>query len=201
MSDSPNSPREIKLRGHNAFADPIRGGWDGYQGACWDCDWRAPTIQAKKDDARNEALDHAAATVGVPMTLDEFSPSERLFAEVERLRELAADQSARVESLQADLNATKIAWKTDRESLQGELDTARILLTEVEQDGLGVALMHAQDRAEAAEAENQRLTAALAEAIECCEDMWHSEYDTGHNKPPEDFARWRAVLDSVAGGE
>jgi hypothetical protein len=26
--------------GHAAYAEPLDGGHKGYQGACWDCDWR-----------------------------------------------------------------------------------------------------------------------------------------------------------------
>ncbi len=53
---------------HEAYADPIAGGWDGYQAACHDCDWRAPTIHptgsAGKDAAREEAIAHRKSGSG-----------------------------------------------------------------------------------------------------------------------------------------
>lgn len=43
---------------HAAYADPIGGGWDGYQGACHDCDWRAAEVHSDKDKARADAGAH-----------------------------------------------------------------------------------------------------------------------------------------------
>lgn len=51
---------------HAAYADPIRGGFGGYQAACWDCDFRAETIYDDKNEARREAIAHMDANAVEP---------------------------------------------------------------------------------------------------------------------------------------
>jgi hypothetical protein len=60
--------------GHAAYAEPLDGGHKGYQGACWDCDWRGAEYlrgneqigteesRAHKRNAQREASAHAQAT-------------------------------------------------------------------------------------------------------------------------------------------
>jgi hypothetical protein len=40
---------------HAYYADPIDGGWEGYEGACHDCDWRSGNVTADKGKARDDA--------------------------------------------------------------------------------------------------------------------------------------------------
>ncbi len=45
---------------HEAFADPVSGGWDGYEGACRTCDWRGPRRGVHdKSKAQDDAIRHA----------------------------------------------------------------------------------------------------------------------------------------------
>jgi hypothetical protein len=67
--------REWELRhGHDSYVDPLHSGLDGYQAACWDCDWRGPehlrgdeemgTPESRRHKAlaRKEAAQHREAT-------------------------------------------------------------------------------------------------------------------------------------------
>lgn len=55
-------------RQHQAYADPLDGGYGGYQGACHDCDWRGKVFPRTrmpqphiKREAREEATAHEEA--------------------------------------------------------------------------------------------------------------------------------------------
>lgn len=82
MSDEPPNVqearrvlREWELRdGHHAYAEPLDGGWRGYQGRCWDCDWHGPEYlrgdeemgteesRQHKENAHRDAARHRAET-------------------------------------------------------------------------------------------------------------------------------------------
>jgi hypothetical protein len=44
---------------HQAYADPIDGGWGGYEAACHDCAWRGGVVHDDKGLAQEEAWEHA----------------------------------------------------------------------------------------------------------------------------------------------
>lgn len=43
---------------HDVFADPVGGGWDGFQAACHDCSWRGTRVWKDKTAAFIEAQSH-----------------------------------------------------------------------------------------------------------------------------------------------
>lgn len=62
-----------RRNGHDSYVDCLDGGYAGYQGACWDCDWRGPAhlrgdeemgtpesrqhkVKARQDAARHREL-------------------------------------------------------------------------------------------------------------------------------------------------
>lgn len=47
---------------HDGYANPVGGGWDGYQGACWVCDWLGP-LREKKPDAQRDAIEHTHSSI------------------------------------------------------------------------------------------------------------------------------------------
>lgn len=56
------------LREHEAYAHPVGGGWDGYQGRCHDCEWRAPVVHPRgsKPMAQRDAQAHRWAADPIP---------------------------------------------------------------------------------------------------------------------------------------
>ena len=62
----------VVLRPHQAYANPLDGGWAGFQAACWDCDWTGTEFlwgeegfgteegRAHKRNAHREAREHEA---------------------------------------------------------------------------------------------------------------------------------------------
>lgn len=45
---------------HAAYADPINGGYGGYQAACWDCNWRDDVVYDAGRDGKSRAQETAA---------------------------------------------------------------------------------------------------------------------------------------------
>lgn len=72
-----------KRAGHDAYAQPLDGGYKGYQAMCWDCDWHgtqhlrgdevlgSEESYAHKRRARLEAVEHRRETVR-PFLVREF---------------------------------------------------------------------------------------------------------------------------------
>lgn len=66
--------RWTKRNGHDAYVNPLEGGFQGYRAECWDCDWRGPDhlrggeplgtpeSRAHKSAAYREAQAHAEET-------------------------------------------------------------------------------------------------------------------------------------------
>ncbi len=47
------------LREHDAYYDCLDGGYRGYQGACWDCDWRGPErLRGDEEIGTEESRQH-----------------------------------------------------------------------------------------------------------------------------------------------
>lgn len=60
--------------GHDAYVEPLDGGYWGYMAACWDCDWKGPKYlrgdeemgtpesRIHKQNARRDAAEHRRET-------------------------------------------------------------------------------------------------------------------------------------------
>jgi hypothetical protein len=87
VRDARHIIRQWELRdGHDAYAEPLGGGYRGYQGACHDCDWRGAEYlrgdeelgteasRAHKRDAQREAEEHRQATLPAAAAIDPLPP-------------------------------------------------------------------------------------------------------------------------------
>lgn len=66
------------LRAHDAYTQPLGGGYLGYQARCWDCDWRGAEYlrgdelmgteasRVHKLNAKREATEHRETTSQIP---------------------------------------------------------------------------------------------------------------------------------------
>lgn len=54
-----------KRHGHDSYVEPLGGGYTGYQGRCWDCDWHGPEhLRGDEEMGTPESRQHKKAAYG-----------------------------------------------------------------------------------------------------------------------------------------